>query len=160
LLDGGIDEWLRVGGCLTHEIPPADGGTFRAQILADRRVTGDWLLDHLNDPGVQIVDNRSPEEYMGQDVYARRDGHIPGARLCPWDLALNADLTFKRREALEAIYQKIGLDFQKTTINYCQSGVRSTHAYFTQRLLGFRDPRVYDGSWAEWGNDDRFPIEQ
>jgi len=160
LLDGGIEAFLRAGGSLTQEIPRVVSRTFQAHIVSDRRATGGWLLAHLDDPRVQIVDNRSSEEYNGQDVYARRGGRIPSARSGPWDMVLNADLTFKRREALEAIYREIDLDPERTTVNYCQSGVRAAHAYFTQRLLGFPDPRVYDASWAEWGNDDRFPIER
>lgn len=37
--------------------------------------------------------------------------------------------------------------------------MRSANAMFTLMLLGYENVRNYDGSWAEWGNDDRFPIE-
>ncbi|UCF96067.1 MAG: hypothetical protein JSV89_12875 [Spirochaetaceae bacterium] len=36
---------------------------------------------------------------------------------------------------------------------------RAAHSYFTLRMLGYEDVRLYDGSWAEWGNSEDTPIE-
>lgn len=162
LLDGGIEGYVRQGLPLTNIIPEPLPTTFVAQPCESRRVRGSWLAERLRagDPDVQLLDNRSEPEYTGEDIYARRGGHIPGARILPWERALNPDLTLKRPEELAALYGEAGLVPERTVINYCQSGVRSAHAYFTQRLLGFHDPRVYDGSWAEWGNDERYPVER
>ncbi len=33
-------------------------------------------------------------------------------------------------------------------------------AYLTLRILGYDKIRNYDGSWAEWGNDENLPIEK
>lgn len=159
LLDGGIERWVREGRPLTQEVPQLQLKRFTARPVPKRRVEGEWLLCHLDDPQIQLIDNRSPEEYRGSERYARRGGHIPGACLLPFDEALQADLTFRPLGEIEGLYLRCGLGYQKTTVNYCQSGTRSAHAYFTQRLIGFRDPRVYEASWAEWGNDERFPVE-
>jgi hypothetical protein len=45
----------------------ATGGYARPELLAEM----DWLAQHLNDPGVRIVDMRPEEAY--------RQGHLPGA---------------------------------------------------------------------------------
>ncbi len=37
--------------------------------------------------------------------------------------------------------------------------MRASHAAFTLRLLGYDNVRMYDGSWAEWGNREETPIE-
>ena len=42
---------------------------------------------------------------------------------------------------------------------YCQGGVRAAHTALALRLAGYTRVRVYDGSWAEWGNDPTLPIE-
>jgi len=159
LLDGGIERWVREGRPLTQEVPQLQPRRFTAHPVSKRRVEGEWLLEHFDDPQIQLLDNRSLEEYRGSERYARRGGHIPGARLLPFDETLRADLTFKPLREIERIYLHCGLDPQKTVVNYCQSGTRSAHAYFTQRLIGFRDPRVYEASWAEWANDEHFPVE-
>jgi 3-mercaptopyruvate sulfurtransferase SseA len=39
-------------------------------------------------------------------------------------------------------------------------GERSSHTWFVlTHLLGFDTVRNYDGSWTEWGNAVRVPIE-
>jgi thiosulfate/3-mercaptopyruvate sulfurtransferase len=38
---------------------------------------------------------------------------------------------------------------------------RSSHTWFVLKyLLGYRDVKNYDGSWTEWGNLVRAPVEQ
>ncbi len=40
-------------------------------------------------------------------------------------------------------------------------GERSSHTWFVLNyLLGYPDVRNYDGSWTEWGNLVRTPIEK
>ena len=76
--------------------------------------------------------------------------------------AANADGTFKTVEELRAIYQD-GLGFKKDDdiIAYCRIGERSSHTWFVLKyLLGHTKVRNYDGSWTEWGNRVRSPIEK
>ena len=164
VLDGGIERWLREGFSLTHEVPSFEPKGLKVPANSDPerepRVSGEWLRERLGDPEVQVVDNRTPEEYAGEERYALRGGHIPGARLLPYDRAMNPDGTFKAPEEIRALYEQIGVDPERTVVNYCQTSTRSAHAYLAQRLAGFRDPKVYEGSWAEWGNDERFPVER
>ena len=42
----------------------------------------------------------------------------------------------------------------------CGSGVTAAVLAFGAHLLGNDRARVYDGSWAEWGNRDDTPIER
>jgi len=117
------------------------------------------------------VDVRSPEEYRGERLHmpdypnegALRGGHIPGARSVPWGRAVDAEThTFKSADALRQIYlQEQKLQPDQETIAYCRIGERSSHTWFTLTyLLGFADVRNYDGSWTEWGNSVRAPIER
>jgi thiosulfate/3-mercaptopyruvate sulfurtransferase len=46
-------------------------------------------------------------------------------------------------------------------IAYCRIGERSSHTWFVLTyLLGYPSVRNYDGSWTEWGNRVRMPIER
>ena len=54
-----------------------------------------------------LVDVRSPDEFTGKVIAppgmtetAQRGGHIPGAKSIPWDMAVNADGTFKSADEL------------------------------------------------------------
>ena len=47
------------------------------------------------------------------------------------------------------------------TVVYCRIGERSSHTWFVLTyLLGHQKVRNYDGSWTEWGNRVRAPIEK
>ena len=131
------------------------------------RAFRDDVLEHLGKP---LVDVRSPDEYTGKLLHmanypqegALRGGHIPGARSVPWARAANEDGTFKSRAELEALYQgELGLAPSDEVVVYCRIGERSSHTWFAlTHLLGFERVRNYDGSWTEWGNAVRMPIER
>jgi thiosulfate/3-mercaptopyruvate sulfurtransferase len=80
----------------------------------------------------------------------------------PWSKAANEDGTFKSRDELEALYQgEVGLAPGDDVVVYCRIGERSSLTWFVLTyLLGFDRVRNYDGSWTEWGNSVRVPIER
>jgi thiosulfate/3-mercaptopyruvate sulfurtransferase len=169
LVDGGRAKWVAEGRALTREVPTPRAAAYPVVERDDApiRAFKDDVLAHLGGP---LVDVRSPGEFTGELLHmpdypqegAMRGGHIPGARSVPWARAANEDGTFKSRADLEAIYlTEQGLDPQADTIAYCRIGERSSHTWFVlQHLLGFERVRNYDGSWTEWGNAVRVPIER
>jgi len=64
-------------------------------------------------------------------------------------------------EELIALYEGKGVTKDKDVITYCRIGERSSHTWFVLKyLLGYPNVRNYDGSWTEWGNLVRSPIEK
>ena len=172
LLDGGRALWAAEGRELTREVPEVPSGATAAYPVVERadapiRAFKDDVLDHLGKP---LVDVRSPGEFSGELLHmpdypqegAMRGGHIPGAKSVPWARAANEDGTFKTRGELEAIYlDEQGLAADDEVVAYCRIGERSSHTWFVlTHLLGFGSVRNYDGSWTEWGNSVRVPIER
>ncbi len=171
LLDGGRQKWIEEGRELTTE--PVQRARTDYPVVerndAPIRAFRDDVMQHLDDAG-PLVDVRSPEEYRGELLHmpaypqegALRGGHIPGAANVPWKRAANDDGTFRSRQELEAIYRdEVGLDPDDDVIAYCRIGERSSHTWFVlTHLLGFDNVRNYDGSWTEWGNLVRAPIER
>ncbi len=81
----------------------------------------------------------------------------------PWARAVNPEThTFRPKTELEAIYMKeMGLATRDDVVTYCRIGERSSHTWFVLTyLLGLDRVRNYDGSWTEWGNMVRAPIEK
>jgi thiosulfate/3-mercaptopyruvate sulfurtransferase len=116
------------------------------------------------------VDVRSPGEYTGELLHmvdypqegSLRAGHIPGAKSVPWSRAVNDDGTFKTAAELRAIFEgEAGLKPSDDVVAYCRIGERSSLTWFVLKyLLGYPKVRNYDGSWTEWGNLVRMPIER
>jgi thiosulfate/3-mercaptopyruvate sulfurtransferase len=117
-----------------------------------------------------LIDVRSPEEFNGSRMHmpdypnegALRGGHVPGAANVPWKQAANDDGTFKSVEDLKTVYEAgAGLSPDDDVITYCRIGERSSHTWFVlTHLLGYENVRNYDGSWTEYGNAVRVPIEK
>ncbi len=178
LMDGGRAKWEAEGREYTREAaeyPPAQytPGPYRAELRALR----DEVLEFIDyakggtgkNPHGPLVDVRSPQEFSGEllapPAYpqegAQRGGHIPGARSVPWAKAVAEDGTFKPLDQLRALYAAEGITGDKPIVAYCRIGERSSHTWFAlHELLGYKDVRNYDGSWTEWGNVMRVPIEK
>ena len=120
--------------------------------------------------GKPLIDVRSPGEFKGEITHmpeypqegVLRGGHIPGAKSVPWKTAAQDDGRFKAADELQKIYvENLRLSPSDDTIVYCRIGERSSHTWFVlTKLLGFEKVRNYDGSWTEWGNAVRAPIEK
>jgi 3-mercaptopyruvate sulfurtransferase SseA len=88
------------------------------------------------------------------------DGIIRGARLTKsgiYDITVPSvsrpDSSFKSREELLTLFAKAGIDGTKPIVVYCNIGSIASYYYFILHdICGFKDVRMYDGSWEEWAN--------
>jgi thiosulfate/3-mercaptopyruvate sulfurtransferase len=170
LLDGGRDRWVAEGRPLTRERPDRPRGSYPEVRRKDGAIRAfrDDVLVHLQRRG-RLIDVRSPQEFTGERTHmpdypeegALRGGHIPGARSVPWGRAVQPDGTFRPVEELRALYaEEQGIGPEDDVVVYCRIGERSSHTWFVlTHLLGYDRVRNYDGSWTEWGNLVRAPIE-
>ena len=170
LLDGGRDKWIAEGRPLSTEKPDRPRGQYPEVHRSDTQIRAfrEEVREHIEQRG-KLVDVRSPQEFTGERTHmpdypqegALRGGHIPGARSVPWGRAVQEDGTFKPVEELRELYeQEEGLGPEDDVVVYCRIGERSSHSWFVlTHLLGYERVRNYDGSWTEWGNLVRAPIE-
>jgi thiosulfate/3-mercaptopyruvate sulfurtransferase len=171
LLDGGRIKWEQEKREMTTDVPSFPPTQFTARERDDERIRAFFhqVREHA-DAGKPLVDVRSPDEYSGVRTHMAdypqegtlRGGHIRGAKSVPWARAANADGTFKSADDLREIYEKEqGLKPTDDVVAYCRIGERSSHTWFVlTHLLGYEKVRNYDGSWTEWGNSVRAPIEK
>ncbi len=172
VMDGGRARWEDEGRQLVTEVPKYSPGNITLGKRDDARIRAfrSDVESHIR-ATKPLVDVRSPEEFRGERMHmpdypnegALRGGHIPGARNIPWGRAVDPDAhTFRPVDELKKIYeQENGLQPDKEVIAYCRIGERSSHSWFVLTyLLGYKKVRNYDGSWTEWGNLVRAPIEK
>ncbi len=170
LMNGGRKKWIEEDRPLTKDVPAYPRTIFRAfapdeDIRAYLKQTLDWYTS----PRHGFVDVRSPKEFTGEILappeypteHAQRGGHIPNAVNIPWSQAVREDGTFKPYEEIKSLYERNGITPDKEIVSYCRIGERSSFTWFVLKyLLGYPRVRNYDGSWTEWGNMVRNPIEK
>ena len=170
IMNGGRVKWEAEGRPLVRTVPQYETTTYHAQAMDESiRAYREDVAAGLKNPERRLIDVRSPQEYTGELLHmvnypqegAQRGGHIPTAKNIPWATAANADGTFKSAEELRQIYYGKDITPDKDVVSYCRIGERSAHTWFALTyLLGYPRVRNYDGSWTEWGNLVRAPIEK
>ncbi len=170
LMNGGRKKWIDEDKPLSKDVPKYAPTTFRVSTQDDGvRVYLRQALDLYNKPNIKFVDVRGPKEFSGEVLappeypteHAQRGGHIPGAVNIPWSQAVKEDGTFKTYEDIKKLYESQGVTADKDIVAYCRIGERSSFSWFVLKyLLGYPKVRNYDGSWTEWGNLVRNPIEK
>jgi thiosulfate/3-mercaptopyruvate sulfurtransferase len=171
LLNGGRQKWIAEGRPMTTDVVDRPTTTYPTPTRNDaplRALLADTIAH--SSASLPLIDVRSPEEYSGERMHmpdypnegALRGGHVPGAANVPWKRAAADDGTFRPVEELRAIYEdEVGLSPEDDVIVYCRIGERSSHTWFVlHHLLGYPTVRNYDGSWTEYGNAVRVPIER
>jgi thiosulfate/3-mercaptopyruvate sulfurtransferase len=153
VLLGGLAGWpgeLEVGAV---ELTPVKT-TFEANLGAVP--TRDELAGRLDDPGLLLLDVRTPEEYAGKNGYPcdPRQGRIPGAR----NLHVQ-DLFAAPGRPLPADRLRTLVGDAAEIVAYCHSGSRSALATLALRTAGY-NVRNYAGSWHEWSRHEELPVER
>lgn len=169
VLERGIDGWADMGGTLATAPEEPEPVLYQApvdEIHLERLASGDFLYSRLGDTHHQILDVRSRGEYLGEIANQAltggplKLGHIPTAVNVEYKLNWSdpESKALKPYAQLQELYR--GLDPDNTVITYCHSARRGSFGYFSLRLMGFENVRLYEASWFEWGNPERFyPVE-
>ena len=115
LLDGGLHSWLNEGHRTATGLTEPRPGNYVAKIQDGPIADKAYILARLDDPGVAILDARTPGEFGGSDKRAARAGHIPSAVNMDWTLAIDRERNSRLKQAVElqALLEEMGVTRDK-----------------------------------------------
>jgi thiosulfate/3-mercaptopyruvate sulfurtransferase len=151
-LDGGIEGWEEAGFHLTQEVATRKPKKFNAAPRRDFMADGDYIREHLGQPGVKVVDVRLITQAKGMVKHdlAAYAGAVPESVNLPLGAFYMDNGFLKSPEELLWTLEKSGLAPDRKVITTCNTGIQAGAAFFVLRYLGFEDVRVHDESWITW----------
>ncbi|WP_213133613.1 3-mercaptopyruvate sulfurtransferase [Citrobacter sp. FP75] len=129
-------------------------------------VAADWLVEHIDDPEIQIIDARmAPPGQEGRDVGEEyRAGHIPGAVF--FDIEALSDHTsalphmMPRPEAFAVAMRELGVNQDKHLVIYDDGNLFSApRAWWMLRTFGVENVSILAGGFASWQRD-ALPLQE
>lgn len=159
-LDGGLPKWLREGRPIESGEASPKPALYKARSSrAIVRCADDVRALLVRKTGV-VLDARPAARFSGETAEPRpglRSGHMPSAVNLPYSLLLTASGEFKSLQELATLFHDRDVHTETSVIATCGSGVTAAVLSLALERLGHRAHAVYDGSWAEWGDQANDP---
>lgn len=112
-----------------------------------------------------LLDARPLKRFRGEiEPVDSRPGHIPGAKSASCSENLDSSGRFLSVELLRQRFLDLGLPLAQSEvipeiISYCGSGVTACHNILALESLGFKNIKLYPGSWSQWSAYPQLPAE-
>jgi len=151
VLKGGLPAWKAAGLPVTDALPTPASTSYIPKFRADMVMDLNGLKAGLN--AFSVLDARPAARFYAEAPEPRaglRSGHMPGAQSLP-AAALIRDGALKPVGELSEIFDGRGVAPGKTVVTTCGSGVTAAIISMALEEAGHTGAKLYDGSWAEWG---------
>ena len=153
VLRGGLPAWRAAGFATTDTATGVTPVDYTPAFQADTVLDLEGLRQVLG-TGTVVLDARPAARFAGTAPEPRaglRAGHMPGSRSLPFG-ELIRDGALKPADELRVILDGKGANGSTPVVTTCGSGVTAAIISLALAELG-RESRLYDGSWAQWGQD-------
>ena len=154
VLDGNFTKWLKENRAVSKEINKINKTNYKTEENVSMVINKAQVKKNILNKKFQLVDARSKERFLGLQPEPRRElksGHIEGSINIPFQLLLNEDRTFKKKEELIKIFDQHEIDKEKDIAFTCGSGVTACILGLANSIISGKKPIIYDGSWSEYG---------
>lgn len=164
VLEGGLPQWQK------EKLPLAAGRSmqsprpFSAKFSSNYLISHEQILANMKAPTdkrpMQVVDVRPNMRFAGLEAEPRpglRSGYMPHSINLPFDDLIKDGVLLPNKE-LRKRMEAAGIDLERPIATTCGSGVTAPILSLALAKMGINSMYVYDGSWAEWGQDNGLPV--
>jgi thiosulfate/3-mercaptopyruvate sulfurtransferase len=160
VLNGGFREWETSKYPIDADKPKRPKGSYEINLQPERLATHEDVKAIVEGKleNTVLVDSRESKRFLGQEEPIDKiAGRIPGAINKFWNDGLENG-RFKRRDEQMQRFSEISED--ETVIVYCGSGVTAAPNYLILNELGFKNIKLYVGSYSDWISYGESKIEK
>lgn len=168
VLNGGFSAWKAAGLPVSIASATPVPAIFPTNLsMSDVMLTKEDVVAALGSDTV-LLDVRDVDEWIGESSspygkdFAPRKGRLPGAKWVEWYRFMKPSAqgpVFKSPDEVRAELATQGISPSDQVYLYCFKGARASNTFLALKQAGFKDVRMYFGSWNEWSRDDSLPIE-
>ena len=161
ILDGGFNEWVRLGLPTSNKILTFPKSNFNFKPRNEIFIDKEPVIKALEDKNTKILNSLTEDIHKGLNPRYGRPGRIPNSLNIPFHKLLDPETgKFLGAEELLEIFQKNKISYEDQIINYCGGGIAASLEAFVLYHLGYKNLKIYDNSLSEWAIDENLPMEK
>ena len=156
VLNGGFQKWLEEDKITSIEITKFDKSNYKAIEIKSLVKNKKEINENIYKKKFNVIDARSIERFKGEVKEPReglKSGSIKNSNCIPFNKLINTNKTFKTKNEIIKIFKDILRDTNSDNVVFsCGSGVTACVLALAYSLINDKYlPKIYDGSWAEYG---------
>ena len=156
VLNGGLQKWLSENKITNKEIPLINKTNYKANEIKSLVKNKEEIEENIDKKKFQIIDARNIKRFKGEVKEPReglRSGNIKNSSCIPFNELINTNKTFKSKKEIIKIFEKVLENINSDNVVFsCGSGVTACVLAVAYSIINDKYlPKIYDGSWAEYG---------
>ena len=156
ILDGGFSNWIKMKYPTTSKTTKRKSSNTKMKFNPKCVISKSQIEYKMsNNEDTVIIDARPRKRFLGITPEPRknlRGGNINGSINVPFDEISQKNGKLRSINELDKLFgflKQKGMN--QEIICSCGSGITACNLIFVLNILGYKNLKLYDGSWAEWG---------
>jgi thiosulfate/3-mercaptopyruvate sulfurtransferase len=155
VLNGGLTQWNFKKKPTTNILSKIIKSNYQAIEIKELAKSKDEIDKNIFTKNFKVIDARNKERFEGKVSEPRqglRSGSIKDSLCLPFSELINLDRTFISEDKILEKFKSINCDLGTNLVFSCGSGVTASVLALAYSLIDNKyKPKVYDGSWSEYG---------
>ena len=155
VLDGGLKKWKKENKITNNKDVYAQATLYSCIENINLVKNKKQIDENIYKKEFNVIDARSKDRFEGKVTEPRkglRSGSIQNSFCLPFSDLINKDRTFASKDIILEKFKSIKCDLNKNLIFSCGSGITASVLALAYSLIDNKYmPKVYDGSWSEYG---------